>query len=166
MIKRMNLFRGRLALVALASAAVALAVTVTPASAVSEAVSGKFQTNVVFGEECQAASAQICAVGSTSGKLKGAFTFGVADLMQTADTPQTSVIRFSGEATVDTKTGTLTCTNAAALQTTGDGAFVSLCVVSSGTGEWAGATGYLQVHGTFTFDGGATGQYVGRIVRG
>ena len=162
MFKRIKPFTGRIVLAALGLAAAAMAVAVDPASAVSGSVVGKFQTDVMFNEECQAASADICAVGATTGNLKGAFTFGVSGLEVTSET---SIARFSGDATVETKDGTLTCKNAAALHLTSDGAFVSLCVVTGGTGEWEGASGYLQVRGTFSFDGAASGEYVGRIDR-
>ncbi|MDQ3979935.1 MAG: hypothetical protein M3314_10315 [Actinomycetota bacterium] len=163
MLKRIKPFIGRIALLALGLGAAALSVTIDPASAVSGHVVGKFKTDVVFGSDCQEASSQICAIGSTTGNLKGAFTFGVTEFTATNDTPLTSVFRFSGDATVETPGGTLTCKNAAALQTNADQAFVSLCVVTGGTGEWAGASGYLQVRGTFDFTGAATGEYVGNI---
>ena len=159
MFKRIKPFTGRIALAALGMGVAALAVAIEPASAISGQVVGKFQTDVVFGEACQAAS-ELCAVGATTGNLKGAFTFGVSELQVTNET---SIARFSGDATVDTNDGTLTCKNAAALQLGGDGAFVSLCIVTGGTGEWAGATGYLQVRGTFDFSGAANGEYVGNI---
>jgi hypothetical protein len=165
MTKRIKPFAGRLALAVLGLGAAALSVTVNPASAVSEQVVGKFKTDVLFGEECQAASAKVCAVGKTTGNLSGAFTFGVSSLTPTEDPSPAPIVRFSGDATVETKGGSLHCRNQAALAASPDGPFVSLCIVSGGTGEWAGATGYLQVRGTFSFSGGASGEYVGRLDR-
>lgn len=150
---------------AMALAAVAaLAGTVAPVSAVPDSVSGKFETSFVSGDDCQK-QAPVCATGTTGGKLKGQFTFGVSSVTQTADSPSTGVVLFTGTASIETREGTLRCRNAGSLQTRGDGPFASLCVVSEGTGEWTGASGYLQVHGTLDLSGGATGNYVGQIVR-
>jgi hypothetical protein len=41
---------------------------------------------------------------------------------------------------------------------------VGLCVVTGGTGAWATASGYLRTTGNFTFDGGGTGTYDGKVV--
>ena len=165
MIKRIKPFTRRIALAALVLGAAVLPVAVDPASAVSGQVVGKFETDVVFGSDCQAASSSICAIGSTTGNLKGAFTFGVSHFTDTVDSPLTSVFSFLGDATVEMSDGTLTCKNAGAIQTNADLAFVSLCVITGGTGAWAGTSGYLQVRGTFDFTGTAIGEYVGAITR-
>lgn len=152
--------------------ATALAVSATsaamvgPASANSTSVAGKFDTpKVVFGDDCPAASSKICALGTAKGKLKGSFSFGVSSLIQTVDTPTTNVVVFTGDATLDMGSGSLTCKSSGTVQTTGDGPLAGLCVVTSGTGEFEGATGHLQVTGTFTFGAGASGDYTGSIVR-
>ena len=49
-------------------------------------------------------------------------------------------------------------------QVGGDGPFVSICIVTGGTGKWAGATGYLRSSGTFLFGAGGTGTYDGKVV--
>jgi hypothetical protein len=53
---------------------------------------------------------------------------------------------------IHTKNGDLTCNEAAVFDVVGpDHAFVDLCVISGGTGIYAGATGYIQEVGTFDF---------------
>lgn len=163
-IKRMKA-RHTLVLVGACAAALASS-TVTPASAVSEVVSGKFDTQIQFGGDCGAAST-ICARGNTTGNLKGTFTLNVSEIIQTADTPETHVLLFIGDATIETKEGTLRCKNSGALQTDGDRVLTSLCIVTpgSGTGGWSNASGYFQVNGSANLASGtASGDYKGRIV--
>jgi hypothetical protein len=138
-----------------------------PAGAEPGTVTGRFDTQFVIGGDCGAPSG-ICAEGTTSGNLKGAFTLGVSEVIATADTPDTGVVLFIGDATVETKHGTLRCKNSGALQTNADGILTSLCVVTpgSGTGEWSNASGYFEVSGTTSLAAGtASGEYRGRIVR-
>lgn len=137
-----------------------------PASAVSEVVSGKFDTEVVVGGDCDA-PAGICATGTTTGNLKGTFTLRVAEIIPTSDTPTTGVILFTGDGTVETKNGTLRCKNSGVLQTRDHGVLTSLCLVTGeGTGDWVGASGYFQVDGTVDLAAAvATGSYKGQIAR-
>lgn len=154
------------ALAALAVVATAaVAVGGRPASAVSEVVVGKFDTQVVVGGQCDAPRG-ICATGTTTGNLKGTFTLRVTEVIPTADTPQTGVLLFIGDGTVETKGGTLKCKNSGALQTQGDGILTSLCVVTGdGTGDWADASGYFQVDGSVDLAGQtARGSYSGHVV--
>jgi hypothetical protein len=152
------------ALVLLATAVAAFAGG--PASAVSEVVSGKFDTKLVIGGDCDA-PAGICATGATTGNLKGTFALRVAEVIPTDDTPSTGVLLFTGDGTVETKDGTLRCKNAGALETRDDGILTSLCVVTGdGTGDWVGASGYFQVDGTVDLAAAsATGSYKGQITR-
>lgn len=159
-------WKARIAITALAVAAATVGSTTGSASAVSDAVSGRFDTpEVVFGDDCPAAASKICAIGSAKGMLKGSFSFGVTSLIQTVDTPTTNAVVFTGDATLEMKNGSITCKSAGTVQTTGEGPLAGLCVVTAGTGEWAGATGYLQVTGTFTFGAGAAGEFRGLIHR-
>jgi hypothetical protein len=155
------------ALAALALVAAVAAFAGAPASAVSEVVAGKFDTRVVIGgEDCDAPSG-ICAIGTTTGNLKGRFTLRVAEVIPTNDSPVTGVLLFTGDGTVETKEGTLRCKNTGALQTTGAGILTSLCVVTGdGTGAWAGASGHFQVDGAVDLPAAsATGSYSGNIFR-
>lgn len=154
--------------VALGAMALAPFLARTSASAVSELVTGGFETRFLIGPECGTPSG-ICAAGTTSGNLKGAFNLGVTEVIPTSETPNTSVVLFIGDANVETKGGTLRCKHSGALQTTESGALTSLCVVTpgSGTGNWANASGYFQVNGTADLGTGvASGEYRGRISRG
>jgi hypothetical protein len=161
--------KGRTGVVLTALALLALTVSAFaggPASAVSEVVSGKFDTEVVIGPDCDAPRG-ICATGTTTGNLKGTFTLRVEEVIPTNHTPSTGVLLFTGDGTVETKDGTLHCKNSGALQTRDHGILTSLCVVTGqGTGDWAGASGYFQVDGTVDLAAArATGSYSGHITR-
>jgi hypothetical protein len=73
------------------------------------------------------------------------------------------VIATIGDALVETGEGDIACKLTGSLQVSGDGPFVSICVVTGGTGKWSGA-GYLRTSGTFVFDAGGTGTYDGKVV--
>jgi hypothetical protein len=67
---------------------------------------------------------------------------------------------------IQTGKGELRCNEAAIFDLAGsDHAFVDLCIISGGTGSYAGATGYIQEVGTFDFAANV-GQldYYGKIV--
>jgi hypothetical protein len=163
---RLNRTRRRLAVVALGACAALLAVTGgSPAAAAPEAVNGHFDLASASGPECDSPFG-VCMTGTVSGRIKGSFSFTVREVLATDDTPTTGAIVTAGDATVDTGAGTILCKLTGTLQLNGDGPFVSLCVITGGTGRWAGVTGYLRTSGTFTLDGGGSGSYDGKVVGG
>ena len=125
-------------------------------------VSGKFTLASVTGPTCQS-GVQICATGSYSGGLAGTSAFTGTSLVPTVDTPTTAVVVLTGDATITTKAGALSTKDAIVLRTTGAGDFAEVDTVTSGAGEWAGATGVLREQGTFTAQAGGSGEYVGQI---
>jgi len=136
-----------------------------PAAAAPEAVNGHFDLSSASGPDCDSPFG-VCMTGTVSGRIKGAFSFTVTEVLATADTPTTGAIVTAGDATVDTGGGTILCKLTGTLQLNGDGPFVSLCVITGGTGAWVGASGYLRTSGTFTLSGGGTGSYDGKVVGG
>jgi hypothetical protein len=133
------------------------------AAATPEAVNGHFSLMSSSSPDC-ASPFGVCMTGTVSGRIKGSFSFTARSLIATDDTPTTGAIVTTGDATVETKSGTILCKLTGTLQVNDEGPFVSLCVVTGGTGGWAGVTGYLRTSGTFTLDGGGSGSYDGNIV--
>ena len=151
-----------LAALALFTCAAVLAVTGGPAAATPEAVNGFFKVQSETGAGCDS-SVGVCLTGSISGRIKGAFSFTATSVIVTHDTPTTSAIVTTGDAVVSTADGDIQCKLTGTLQLTGDGPFVSLCVVTGGTGKWTSTGGYLRTSGTFTFAAGGGGSYDGKV---
>lgn len=152
-------------LAALVASGVAWGFAGPSASADPEFVNGHFNLQVAPDRDCQSLPGGICLAGDVSGRIKGRFLFSPSEVLSTVETPATAVIVTTGDALVEHKDGTLSCKHTGALQTSaGDGPFVSLCVITGGTGAWDGASGYLRITGTFTLLGGGTGTYQGKVV--
>ena len=149
--------------VTLAGCLAALALTGPAASAAPQSVNGFFRVQAATGPDCTSAIG-VCLAGDVSGRIKGAFSFAATELIPTAVTPTTGVLATIGDAQVKTGEGDIACTLTGSLQVGGDGPFVSICIVTGGTGKWAGATGYLRTSGTFVFAAGGTGAYDGKVV--
>ena len=66
---------------------------------------------------------------------------------------------YSGDLTLETKSGTVHCKDADAFESIGDGAVSSVCTIVAGTGEFAGVTGEIQFLGNFTAAAGGDGEY-------
>ena len=139
---------------------VAATVVVFAASAVagSNVVKGNFSSVVVSGPDCPS-PVGLCTQGELTGGLKGTFFFSASALIPTADTPSTGVLLYTGDITIEAKGGTLTCKDAGAFRTTGDGAVSSVCAVVAGTGDYAGAGGTVQYVGNFSAETGGVGDY-------
>jgi hypothetical protein len=144
-----------------ASVFAVIAVGSTQAMARSTSVSGRLTSTAVTGPTCTSVI-QMCTAGFLTGRLKGQFAFTATSLIPTIDTPTTGTVAYTGDAVVRTRNGQLFCKDTGALQTTGSGAFASVCVVSGGTGAFAGATGHLQLVGTFA-GGTGTARYQGSL---
>jgi hypothetical protein len=147
----------------LAACAGLFAVTGPAASAAPQAVNGFFRVQAATGPDCTSAVG-VCLAGEVSGRIKGAFSFAATEIIATTDTPATGVLATIGDAVVETADGDIVCKLTGSLQITGDGPFVSICVVTGGTGKWTGATGYLRTSGSFVFAAGGTGTYDGKVL--
>ena len=103
-----------------------------------------------------------CTVGRASGTINGDFVF-TARRMVPSDTP--GVILFTGEIVFQTSHGEVRCQDAGAYNSgeleSGPGPFASVCTITGGTGHWAGVTGHIRTHGTFTLAEGGNSQLRG-----
>ena len=108
----------------------------------------------------------LCTAGRASGVINGDFVFTSQRLVP-SDTP--GVILFTGEIVFQTSSGEVRCQDAGAYNVSelesGPGPFVSLCTITGGTGDWAGATGHIRIHGTFSLAQGGNSYYEGLISR-
>ena len=107
-----------------------------------------------------------CTVGRASGTINGDFVF-TAFRSVPSDTP--GVVLYTGEIVFQTSRGELRCQDAGAYDIgeleSGPGPFASVCTITGGTRDWAGATGHIRTHGTFTNAEGGNSRYAGLISR-
>ncbi|MDQ4134339.1 MAG: hypothetical protein M3179_14325 [Actinomycetota bacterium] len=147
---------------------IALAGASAPASAKPEFVNGHFTLRPPAQSECPPnLPLGICMSGTVDGRVHGSFTFVPGDFNSSADSPTTLLT--TGTAGVNAGGSTFECKHAGAIEIgrdgpRADGPFVSLCVITGGTGKWAGAQGYMRITGTFTLDQGGIGSYDGKLV--
>jgi hypothetical protein len=128
----------------------------------SLSVHGHLTSQSVTGPECTS-PVGVCATGTLHGSLNGPFEF-VASSIVSADQP--GVVFLKGVTVIHDQHGEMQCADSAAFNTTrgSDGELVGLCEITGLTGQWTGASGYLQSAGTFTLEAGGTEQYFGKIV--
>ncbi len=89
----------------------------------------------------------LCATATLHGSLKAVTDFVGTSVAPTEDPPQTGVVLLTGDNTFHTDGGTFSTRDAVVLAPGGE--FAEVDVVTSGTGEWAGASGVLTATGTF-----------------
>lgn len=148
-----------------------IAATVAGASLASQAtaqpatvnVKGTFANQIFTGPTC-AAPAGLCFKGRFLGDIEGPDAGSVNSL---TPTQQPDVVLGDASTTIHTRAGDLTCAHEQFVLNTSpasDGHFAWLCEITSGTGRYAGASGYLQGVGV-TPDPAkpSTGTYVGKI---
>jgi hypothetical protein len=145
---------------AMLAAVVVLAIAASGALAGSRSVDGKVVDQVVTDGSC---TAILCTRGVYSGTIRGTVEFAITSLTPT-DLP--NVQGFVGHSTIHTANGDLRCADSGSFnadpQSSGEG--VHLCVVTGGTGRYAGATGYLQERLHFVASEG-NGIYTGEVSR-
>lgn len=125
-------------------------------------VNGHVQDETVVGAGCQS-PVGFCTVGQLTGGIQGQLDFTVTSL--TPVEPD-GVLAFTAVSTISTSTGDIHCVDSGSFNTApgSDGEGVHLCVITGGTGEFAGASGYLQER--FKFMGTAgEGRYTGKVVK-
>ncbi len=105
----------------------------------------------------------LCTAGRLEGVVNGDFTF-VADRLEPSDTP--GVFFYTRHIVVQTSRGDLTCQDAGAYSfSDASGPVVDLCTITGGTADWAGSSGTLRIHGTFTLAGGGDSHYEELVTR-
>jgi hypothetical protein len=125
-------------------------------------VKGTFESQSFTGPSCTAPTGQ-CFEGTFRGSLRGR---GEGALISMTPTQQPGVVLIDLSSTIHTPRGDLTSDHQQIVSNTspsGHGEFSVLAEITSGTGRYAGATGYLQGVGTMTPSGHSTGTYVGEI---
>lgn len=122
-------------------------------------VNGHVEDQVVS-EGCQSPYG-ICTIGRLTGGIQGDLDFTITSL---SPTNAPGVLFFTAMSTIHTATGDISCDDSGSFNTGGDGEGVHLCQITGGTGEFLGASGYLQE--MFYFQGAAgVGEYKGKIVK-
>jgi hypothetical protein len=122
---------------------------------------GHVEDEVVTDGSCTS-PVQICTVGRLSGGLNGDLEFTMTSL---TPTNPAGTLFFTAQSTIHTRDGDVSCTDSGSFNTApgSDGEGVHLCEITGGTGEFAGATGYLQEE--FRFQGTTgLGEYSATIV--
>ena len=140
------------------AAALVIFVVVAATAGLSAATLRGHFSSVVDTETC-ASIVGICTDGTLTGALKGTFSFTATSLTPSADSPTTGVMFYTGDITLTTRDGLLFCKDAGAFDVNAPGAVSSVCSITGGTGEFAGASGTIQFLGTFTFADGGDGEY-------
>ena len=102
----------------------------------------------------------LCTAGQLTGTINGDFVFTATSLQPSATA---GVLFYTGEIVVQTSRGEVRCQDAGAFQTAEPGGVVDLCTITGGTGDWAGVSGHIRIHGTFTFAEGGNSHYEGVI---
>lgn len=141
----------------------ALAASRASAGSGCKQVKGSFTIQPVIGPSCSSPIG-FCSVRTYSGDLKGTSTFTGTSLIQTVDTPTTSVVMYTADQQIQVKDSELVTKIAGAVRTTGNGEFSELETLISGSGDFAGVTVSIQSTGTDSGSGGS-GDYQGSICR-
>lgn len=127
-------------------------------------MSGTFETPTFTGPSCPS-PVGLCFAGQFRGTLTGPSEGVLNSLTPTA---QAGVSLGDAFVVIRDRHGDVVCSNQQVivnLSPTSDGEFSFVCEITSGTGRYAGATGYL--HGTGTAPPGTgqdSGTYAGKIV--
>lgn len=127
-------------------------------------VKGSMSLHPVAGAAC-ASAIGVCYSGTISGTLRGTVDGTASSLVQTADTPTTSVVVLTAEVTVVLTDGsTLLLKEARVLRTAGEGSTTAIWSVVGSTPP--GATGQLRVSGFFDPQAGGDADYRGTLTLG
>ena len=129
------------------------------ASADEQQAHGHLVSQLLTGPGCTSPIG-LCTAGRLDGTINGDFVFS-ATRLEPSDTA--GVLFYTGHIVVETSTGQVTCQDAGAFQASAPGGVVDLCTITGGTGDWAGVTGHIRIHGTFTFAEGGNSNYEGVI---
>jgi hypothetical protein len=132
--------------VALVAAAATFAIaSISNAAPKSTPLHGTFGSIANFFAPSCTSVTGICSSFSATGIING-------DGVVFIDTPPDANGISQAHTVIHTNKGDLTCSEFAIFNLTrGDHPFVDLCMITGGTGRYAGASGYIQENGTFDF---------------
>jgi len=112
----------------------------------------------------------LCYTGTLTGDIQGDIEAALQGALPSLWPP--GVVFYGGNAVISTSTGDLFCglsgpTNESPFSV--DGEWMTLCVITGGTGRWANTSGYLQFFGVTTETSlliltTAKGDYRGKII--
>jgi hypothetical protein len=126
-------------------------------------IQGTFTVQTSTGGECES-PVGLCGTVEWRGDLRAMSSFVATSSIETVDSPVTSVLVFTGDATLSARGGTLVTKDAIVFRLTGSGDFAEVDTIVGGTGAFAGATGAWRASGTFSGNVGE-GRYAGTICR-
>jgi hypothetical protein len=152
--------RSRVLSAVLLTGFVGLLTTAARADSSVKTVNGHVEDQVVS-VGCQSPYG-LCTAGRLTGGIQGDLEFTITSLAPTA---APGVLLVTAASTIHTATGDINCNDSGSFNTApaSDGEGVHLCRITGGTGEFLGASGYLQE--TFNFIGSSgVGDYKGKIV--
>jgi hypothetical protein len=130
------------------------------ASAETQEAHGHLVSQVLSGPACTSPIG-LCTAGRLEGTINGDFVFTATSLTPSS-TP--GVFFYTGEIVVQTSKGEVRCQDAGAYGLgQPSGPVVDICTITGGTGDWAGVTGHIRIHGTFTATEGGDSHYEGLI---
>jgi hypothetical protein len=132
------------------------------ADPVCQAIHGR--VDLAASEPTCGSATGLCATGILHGTIHGNSEFVGTSAVPTVNTPATGVLVLTGDNTIHTSDGDLFTKDSIVLDTAGDGEFAEVDTIVGGTGELAGATGYLVATGSFA-NGGGVGVYYGKLCR-
>jgi len=158
-----RLRRSALAVVAVGAVAGAGLASQATAQPSAMKVSGKIETLLGPGPNCTAATG-LCFAGKVHGDVKGTIK-GVVNSFVPTQQPDVALV--DATVTIHTHHGDLNFAHEQVVYNTtpnGRGEFAWLLEITSGTGRYAGATGYLQGAGNAPPSTGvSTSKYIGEI---
>lgn len=152
-----------------AAAALLIGTASVSAQANCREIQGRYHEQAVAPADCTTSPVGLCITANyTNGPLHGTFTGSVNSLIQSSDTPTTTVLFFTTStvihAQIGHKQGDIFVKNNGAFQTAAPGAIMDIQYITGGNGGFVGASGVIQAFGKFD---GATGmgdsEYVGTI---
>jgi hypothetical protein len=143
-------YAASLGLVTLLAATAVAIIGASNATSKSTAIHGRMLDIQNFGGPGCGSATGVCSSFTATGSIKGEGKVFIDTFPADADGNGIAISR--AHTVITTKKGNLTCTEEALFDLPGaDHAFVDLCVITGGTGIYAGATGYIQEVGTFDF---------------
>lgn len=152
-------FAAALGLIPVIVGAAILIAGASNAASSSTALHGRMLNIMSFGGPDCGSVTGVCSSFTATGDIKGPGKVFV-DTLPNAD----GITK--AHTVITTKKGELRCTEQALFDLVGsDHAFVDLCLITGGTGIYAGATGYIQEVGTFDFVANlGQAEYFGKLV--
>jgi len=126
-------------------------------------VKGKFSSYILPPDQCLSSPVAFCTSGELTGRLHGKYDFIAQNFVPANEPSVPGASYYSGFSFVHTRHGDIQLTDTGTLDLV-NGRISSLLTVSSGTGQYAQATGFLFITGfSDMVQGINSGSYSGEI---